>query len=115
VALPARAPSVQTAARTPRPEPAAPARPAYGVDLGGAVSHERLRLLWNASRGAQPQLFHNLRPLVSARRSEGSGRPDLRLVAGPLASAEEARRLCAILLHAGRFCEPAPFDGQRLR
>jgi hypothetical protein len=111
--LPPRRPAaVAAVART---EPPAPARPsAYGVDLGGAISVDRLRLLWNSLRANEPRLLRGLRPVAQMREARGGGRPDVRLIAGPLASAEDAARLCAAILNEGRFCEPAAFSGHRL-
>jgi hypothetical protein len=60
-------------------------------------------------------LLQGLRPLTYVREIRRGGRPDVRLVAGPLASADQAARLCAAILNAGRFCEPAMFHGHRLR
>jgi hypothetical protein len=101
-------------APAPKPEPAI-VRGGHGVDLGGAVSVDRLRMLWNAVRSSQPRLLHGLRPVANTRRAAHGRRADVRLVAGPLASAEDAARLCAALLDTGRFCEPTRFEGHRLR
>jgi hypothetical protein len=86
---------------------------AYGVDLGGAGSIPRLRLLWNTVHASQTSLFGDLYP-VSAPRQTLGGRPDFRLLAGPLATAEDASKLCTALLESGHFCEPVAFQGQRL-
>jgi hypothetical protein len=89
-------------------------RPAYGVDLGGAVSVDRLRLLWNSLRTHEPRLLQGLRPVTHIRETKRGGRPDVRLIVGPFANLEQAARLCAAVLNAGRYCEPAVFRGQRL-
>jgi hypothetical protein len=104
----------------PQPEPEAarseqaPARPAYGVDLGGGTSIERLRMLWQTLRTNEAKLLHGLRPITHVREVRRGGRTDIRLIAGPLANADDAAKLCAELLGAGRYCEPAVFHGQRL-
>jgi hypothetical protein len=48
------------------------------------------------------------------RESARPGGVELRLVAGPIANAASAARLCATLAAAGATCQPATFDGQRL-
>jgi hypothetical protein len=89
-------------------------RPTYGVDLGGATSIERLRMLWQTLRTNEAKLLHGLRPITHVREVRRGGRTDIRLIAGPLANADDAAKLCAELLGAGRYCEPAVFHGQRL-
>ena len=117
---PAIAPPAAAGAPAAKPEPvrqvvARPETPrTYGVDLGGAVSVDRLRLLWNSLRTHEPRLLQGLRPITHTREARRGGRPDVRLIAGPLPSADEAARLCGAILNAGRYCEPALFGGQRL-
>jgi hypothetical protein len=97
-----------------KPEPR-PTHASYGIDLGGAVSIDRLRMLWHTLQtSAPPGLLKGLRPITHARDVRRGGRPDVRLIVGPLATAEDAARLCAIILNAGRYCEPAVFHGQRM-
>jgi hypothetical protein len=99
---------------TARTEQTPAARPAYGIDLGGATSVDRLRLLWQTLRTNEAKLLQGLRPITHVRELRRGGRPDMRLIAGPLASADDAAKLCAEILNAGRYCEPAVFHGQRL-
>jgi hypothetical protein len=86
----------------------------FAVDLGGAQNVEGLRLLWSSIRSNQPSLVDQLRPVIAVRETEKSGTVELRLVVGPLANAAAAARLCASFSSAGRACEPAIFDGQKL-
>jgi hypothetical protein len=86
----------------------------FGVDLGGATSIEGLRQLWASLKANQSSLLEGLRPIMTVRENARPGALELRLVAGPLANAGLAARLCAALSTAGRSCEPAVFDGQRL-
>jgi hypothetical protein len=86
----------------------------FGVDVGGNASVEGLRSLWTTLKAAQPALFEGLRPLITVRDGQKPGVIELRLVAGPLPNASIAARLCAALSAAGRACQPAVFDGQRL-
>ena len=105
--------SARQAVHPPTPDPAM-GRTAYGVDLGGAVSIDRLRLLWQSLRTNEPRLLQGLRPITHIRETRRGGRPDVRLILGPLANADQAARLCAAILNAGRYCEPAVYRGQRL-
>jgi len=86
----------------------------FGVDLGSASSIEGLRQLWASLKANQSSLLEGLRPIMTVRENARPGALELRLVAGPLANAGLAARLCAALSSAGRSCEPAVFDGQRL-
>lgn len=86
----------------------------FGVDLGANTTIEGLRTLWANLKGNQPGLLEGLRPLIALREGQKGGSPELRLVAGPLANAAIAARLCAAFAAAGQACQPAVFDGQRL-
>ena len=86
----------------------------FGIDLGANATIEGLRTLWVTVKANQPGLLEGLRPLIALREGQKSGSPELRLVAGPLANASVAARLCAALAAAGQACQPAVFDGQRL-
>ena len=102
--------------------PAAPAaaesvatKTEFGIDLGANASIEGLRTLWTTLKANQPGAVRRPAPgHRGARRPEAGGSPELRLVAGPLANASIAARLCAALAAAGQACQPAVFDGQRL-
>ena len=83
------------------------------MDLGGDTSVEALRALWATMRGNHPALA-NLKPLVSIRDGGKPGIVELRLVAGPLANAAAAARICALLAINQVACQTAVFDGQRL-
>jgi hypothetical protein len=89
-------------------------RTEFGIDLGTAATVEGLRNLWTAIKGTQAPLLEGLRPVVAVRDGAKPGALELRLVAGPLANAGIAARLCAALADAGLTCAPAVFDGQRL-
>jgi hypothetical protein len=125
--VPADSPPPQRQTRIPRKRPthskAAPMETAadsiatkteFAVDLGGAQNVEGLRLLWSSIRSNQPSLVDQMRPVIAVRETEKSGTVELRLVVGPLANAAAAARLCASFSSAGRACEPAIFDGQKL-
>ena len=94
--------------------PALPLPMEYGVDIGSAVSIQALRARWAGIRSAHPQLFNGLAPTISLSELPPSSRPELRLVIGPLPSADAAAKLCATL---GRFrlaCQPTIFAGRHL-
>jgi hypothetical protein len=110
-------PPVQPDTKEASTNPAAPSTPAkrivHGIDLGGATSVERLRAMWRGLQSNEATLLQGLRPLALMSGTR-RGRPDVRLIAGPVASAKEANKLCSALLNAGRYCEPATFAGHRL-
>jgi hypothetical protein len=120
-AAPAEAPST-----TPhRPAPSAapspsvetevqPARPAAGVDIGGATNFDGLRALWNSISSAHAGLFEGLHPIVTARENSKSRAADLRLIAGPLTDLESATRICTTLTAAKKYCRLVTFEGHPL-
>jgi hypothetical protein len=95
----------------PAPE-AAPRE--FAIDLAAATNVNALRARWGTIKGAHPALLDGLRPLVSVRESTRPGFTEFHLVAGPLADAAIAERLCAALTAARSACKVAVFDGQRL-
>jgi hypothetical protein len=93
---------------------AIPARPAAGVDIGGATNFDGLRTLWNAITSSHDDLFEGLHPIVTVRENSKSRAAELRLIAGPLSDAEPASRICATLAAAKRYCRLVAFEGQPL-
>lgn len=89
-------------------------RTEFGVDIAGETSVDALRARWQYLRAHHGPLLEGLRPLVAVQDGARPGGLDLRLIAGPLANANAATRLCASLTTAGVNCKPAIFDGQRL-
>jgi hypothetical protein len=85
-----------------------------GVDVGGAHNFESLRALWTSTKRSKVALPEELYPLVLATENKKTPGADLRLIIGPLASAEGAARLCSALIAEHRYCQPAAFEGQRL-
>jgi hypothetical protein len=86
----------------------------FGVDLGGNATIDGLRTMWSNLKATQPAMLEGLRPVIAIREGAKPGSMELRLVAGPLANASIAARLCAVLAAAGQQCQPTVFDGQRL-
>jgi hypothetical protein len=136
VAAPATTPAAPVAAVAPSASPAPAAPPPrvtvsnepttggpaqsiatktdFGIDIGGNASLDGLRVLWTNLKAAQPALLEGLRPVIAIREAGKPGTVELRLVAGPLANAGAAARLCAALTAAGQVCQTTVFDGQRL-
>jgi hypothetical protein len=96
---------------TPAPE-AAPKE--FAIDLAAATNVNALRARWGTIKGAHPALLDGLRPLVSVREGARPGFTEFHLVAGPLADAAVAGRLCAALTAARAACKVAAFEGQGL-
>jgi hypothetical protein len=86
----------------------------FAIDLAAATNVNALRARWGTIKGAHPALLDGLRPLVSVREGVRPGFTEFHLVAGPLADAAVAERLCAALAAARSPCKVAVFDGQRL-
>lgn len=95
----------------PRPEQTS-ARPEFGIDLGSASTVEGLRVLWTTAKARHGTLLEGLRPVMTVRDHARPGGVELRLIAGPLANATAAARLCAAMVAA--VCQPAVYEGQRL-
>jgi hypothetical protein len=105
-----RSAAVGSEVAAPEAKPAA--RPAIGIDVGGAPSFAGLRLLWNATRSVHAPWFEDLHPLALARENPRARGVELRLVVGPFADAQAAAAVCAALTGARRFCQPASYEGQ---
>lgn len=90
-------------------------RTEFGVDLGSARSIEGLRAVWRAAVKTNAQHLASLQPIIVVKeRNDGLGL-QLRLVAGPLADAAEAAKVCAgLLTESNRACETSVYEGQRL-
>lgn len=86
----------------------------FGIDIGGGVNIEAMRELWAIAKGSHGLSLDRLRPVIAVRDGSKRGSVELRLIAGPLANASAAARLCGTLAAAGWACRPAVFDGQRL-
>jgi len=87
-------------------------RTEFGVDVGGANSLGGLRALWRGLKSNTA--LATLRPIIVVKESTTGLGMQLRLVAGPLADAAAAAKICAALLENQRPCETTVFDGQRL-
>ncbi|MGD9921558.1 MAG: hypothetical protein AB7V13_08945 [Pseudorhodoplanes sp.] len=106
-------PSASGRAAVPQSAVSEPAKTAFGVDVGGGPTLASLRAAWDRIRRNHATLLDGLHPVITVRDGRG-GQVELRLIAGPVANAESAARLCAALAAAGLSCQPTVFDGQRL-
>ena len=86
----------------------------FAIDLGGEMSIDGLRARWANIKGNHGVTLEGMRPLVSVREGVKPGTVELRLIAGPLANAGDAARVCASLQTKGVACRTTDFDGQRL-
>jgi len=109
----AQLPPVRVAtAREPPPQPS-PGKGEFAIDLGGAASVEALRALWAGLKTSHGPALAGLQPLVAQHPKQPSGMT-YRLVAGPLANAEDAARLCSRLPATRTGCHPTRFSGAQL-
>jgi hypothetical protein len=114
--IPAAPPQTQTrvvAAHVNEPLPQAAAN-GFAIDLGSATNINTLRAHWGSVRAGHSALVAGLQPLVSVRQSTRPGFTEFHLVAGPVADADAAARLCAALTSVRVPCRPSVFNGQRL-
>lgn len=108
----------ETTASTPAPAPA-PAAPEAGsrfaIEIGGPNSIDSLRGLWAKVRDSQAgEFLGEVKPAIALRDGGKPGLVEMRLVAGPVASALAASRLCASVAIAGVACRATSYDGQML-
>ena len=89
-------------------------RTQFGLDLGGASSMTGLRSLWNGVRKSHGAQLGEFRPLLAIKPSKNGLGLQVHVVAGPIADAAAAAKLCAQLIADQRDCEATVFDGQRL-
>lgn len=94
--------------------PALPLPIEYGVDIGSALSIQALRARWAGIHSAHRELLQGLLPTVTLRETQKASNPELRLVIGPLQSADAASRLCASLSAYRLYCQPTVFAGHNL-
>lgn len=105
----------------PAPAPAAPAPAApepgkrFAIEIGGPNSIDSLRGLWAKVRDSQAgEFLSEVKPAIALREGGKPGLVEMRLVAGPVASALAASRLCASVAIAGVACRATSYDGQML-
>lgn len=100
--------SNEVPAKHARPAAAAPPRPQaaeYGIELATEPGMDGLRRRWVAVKANYGPLLTGLNPV--AVRDSHPGSTAVRLVAGPLPSLAEARKLCARFAAVNGDCWPA--------
>lgn len=108
-------PPIADAVQPPsHPSPVPAPRTDFGVDLGSARSIKGLRALWQSFLKSESKELTSLHPIIVLKETNNGSGTQMRLVAGPLADAAAAARICAVLSENGRTCDTAIFDGQRL-
>ena len=101
---PVPAPKVESA-----PKVAAPAK-TYGIELAISTSAEALRLNWDLLVERHGDKLGTLSPRAAAIQ----GDENMRLLAGPFASAAEAKRMCQKLQDANVACRSSDYSGNPL-
>jgi hypothetical protein len=109
-------PPIVSAAAIPdaRADGATGSSPAYGADLGSAISVKALNTRWTEIRSAHAEIFENLRPVAAVKDNPRTNRVELRLVIGSFASHAEAAKLCTSLAISHINCQPVMLDGQQI-
>jgi hypothetical protein len=102
-------PPVRTATASPDAEPA---KPEFGIDLGGAATLEVLNARWAAVKANFGPLLSGLHPL--AAHDQRPGVTGYRLVVGPVANPAAGMQLCSRFVTARVTCRTAKFDGEQL-
>ena len=93
---------------------AEPVKAEFGIDIGGGMNFEALRVLWTSVKASNSTLLDAFYPVVGLRENGKTKGAELRLIIGPLADIEAATRLCTALTLAQRTCQPVGFEGRRL-
>lgn len=91
------------------PKAAAPAK-SYGIELAISTSPEALRLNWDLLVERNATVLGGLSP----RAAPIEGGENLRLVAGPFASAADAKRACKQLQESNIACRSSDYGGNPL-
>ena len=110
---PTQVAQIMSAAGSPAAESGA-SKTEFAIDLGGDMSIDGLRARWANIKGNHGAALEGMRPLVSVREGTKPGTVELRLIAGPVANAGDAAKVCASLQTKGIACRATEFDGQRL-
>jgi hypothetical protein len=88
-----------------------PATAAIGIEIGSAPSVDGLRLSWSQMASHNSELRN-----LQARYAENgnSAHPNYDLIAGPLKSRAEAKRICQDLIARYQTCKIGEFKGEAL-
>lgn len=95
------------------PATVTPASEAYAIHLDAGPSVDALRLRWSVLHDRHQSALRDLEPRYLVGGSPAA--PSYELLAGPIDSAEEASRICALLRARGVTCTiGGPFAGEAL-
>jgi len=97
----------------PQPDGAS-SPPAYGADIGSAISMKALNARWTEVRSAHAEMLENLKPVAAVKDNPRTNRVELRLVIGTFPNRAEAAKLCASLATFHINCQPVVLDGQQI-
>lgn len=93
---------------TIKPEP----KP-YAVQLASGPTLDSIRLSWSLLSDQHADTLRNLQPRFTATGTEEAGQT-FDLVAGPIKTAADAKKLCKALAARGTDCKVSPFAGEGL-
>ena len=119
--MPAPAPlAAATPAATPQAAPIAfgpaivKAEPKpYAVQLASGPTLDSIKLSWSLLSDQHSDTLRNLQPRFKATGTEEAGQT-FDLVAGPIKTAADAKKLCKALAARGTDCKVSPFTGEGL-
>ncbi|HEX5508171.1 MAG TPA: hypothetical protein VFX37_06680 [Pseudolabrys sp.] len=103
----------QKEARLAEQEDVPPMKKEFAIELGSGTNAAALWDQWISVKASYGPLFTGLEPRYRRHR-HGSGAADYQLIAGPLADAAAANRLCSILATVHVDCQTTTFDGAHL-
>lgn len=92
------------------PEPAGP----IGLRISNGPSLDALRLSWSLLADRHPAQLRNMEARYAARVPDGDADPTFDLIAGPVKSAAEAKRICKALAAKNIPCAISGFAGPSL-
>ena len=97
----------------PMPSPLAPPTPstgAFGIALGPPIAPEGAGVAWQSLNSRIGTLLLGLSPLIA----DAEGNIGKRMVAGPLATEQEASQLCGRIAKVGIACATVGYVGEAL-
>jgi hypothetical protein len=85
----------------------------FGVQLSSGATLDAIRLSWSLLAEQHPDALRNLKPRFTATGSEDTGKT-FDLMAGPVRSAADAKKICKSLAARGTDCRVAEYAGEGL-
>lgn len=99
---------------TVTPAKAEPVDGAIGLKISNGRSLDALRLSWSLLSDRHPSQLGRMQARYAARVPEGDGEPTFDLIAGPVKTAAEAKRVCKALAAKNIPCQIGSFSGPSL-